>query len=344
MSERTSHDEDLAEVREELAVLRAQLDRLQTDGARRRGRVSLGRRRHTSPDEQPSSLLSRRRLFGLVGGAAAAGAGLAVVGSTLGAEPAAASTDMVIGGGAGSNNAGTENTDLTADVSSGTTLTVENTDSTSGTAIQGEADSSGGTGVNGVSDDGTGVSGHSNGTGKGVQASSATGNSLVVEAPSSTGTGTQLLVQPGSVTGPPTGGPYALGNVWLDSAGTVWAYTGSTWVSLSLFVAVNPPARVYDSRIFGGPLGSNVSRNVTVSESSVSAVLCNLTAAEPTGAGFLAMFEADTIWSGTSNLNFNPGQDVSNNVTSAVSAAGQVAVYNGGPPTNFVVDVFGYYT
>ena len=261
---------------------------------------------------------------------------------------------MVIGGGAGSNNAGTENTDLTADVNTGTTLTVENTDSTSGTAIQGEADSAGGIGVSGVSGDGIGVSGHSSGTGtalvgvaasgNGVQATSASGNSLVVEAPSSTSAGTQLLVQPGSVTGPPTGGPYALGNVWLDSAGTVWAYTGSTWVSLSPFVALSPPARVYDSRTFNDPLGTEDSRNVTVSESSVSAVLCNLTAAEPSGAGFLAVFETGTTWSGTSNLNFNAGQDISNNVTSAVSADGQVTVYNGGYPTNFVVDVFGYYT
>ena len=114
-------------------------------------------------------------------------------------------------------------------------------------------------------------------------------------------------------------------------------------MSLSPFVAVNPPVRVYDSRFIGGPLGSNATRTVTVSESSVSAVLCNLTAAEPSGAGFLAMFEAGTTWSGTSNLNFNPGQDISNNVTSAVSGAGQVTVYNGGSPTDFVVDVFGFY-
>jgi len=131
----------------------------------------------------------------------------------------------------------------------------------------------------------------------------------------------------------------------------VAAGTPGTWINLSPLVPVSPPVRVLDTRTNGGPLGNNAQRDVTVIgtfgssviPSGISSVLCNLTAAEPTGAGFLAMFEQNTTWSGTSNLNFNPGQDISNNATSAVSTSGKVTVRNGGPATNFIIDVFGYY-
>jgi hypothetical protein len=102
-----------------------------------------------------------------------------------------------------------------------------------------------------------------------------------------------------------------------------------------------------------GPLGAGQTRTVTVTgkfgsspaiPTGVSAILCNLTCASPSGAGFLAMFQAGTSWSGTSNVNFNNGQDISNNATTAISpgSPGQVAVLCGAGATNFVVDVFGY--
>lgn len=80
--------------------------------------------------------------------------------------------------------------------------------------------------------------------------------------------------------------------------------------------------------------------------SPISAVLCNLTCANPTGAGYLAMFAEGTTWSGTSNINFNNAQNIANNVTCAVSTStsgGQVSVLCGGVSTDFIVDVFSYY-
>ncbi len=378
-SEHVRIEQDLAEVRAELAAVRAhaaraqgeaeraraELDQMRAElvspvhGERRRRRRSLARRDHISPDGQSSRLLSRRHLFGLVGGAAAAGAGLAVVGSTLGAEPAAASTDMVYGGGPGSNDAGSANTDLTStNTSTGGTLSIENTNQ--GYALVASSTLSG-IGVVGLSADGQAVSASASGSGNAVYASPTSGNGVAITAPGASSSGAHLYLSPGSVPGPPVSGApsHLAGQLWMDSDGALWQCTiaGSpgNWVNLSSpLVQVNPPARVYDSRTTDGPLGFNGTRNVTVTGSfgdspdipaDISAVLCNLTAAEPSGAGFLAMFSASSSWSGTSNLNFNPGQDISNNVTSAVSFGtfGQVRVYNGGAATNFVVDVFGYY-
>jgi hypothetical protein len=144
----------------------------------------------------------------------------------------------------------------------------------------------------------------------------------------------------------------------MDSAGVLWqcaaAGTPGQWVRQSPLVPVNPPARVYDSRNTGGPISNGQTRAVTVTgtfgastiPTGVSAVLTNLTAAEGSGSGFLAMFQHGTTWSGTSNLNVTNGQNIANNATSAVSAGnpGQVDVRCGGPlTTHFIIDVFGCY-
>ena len=72
-------------------------------------------------------------------------------------------------------------------------------------------------------------------------------------------------------------------------------------------------------------------------------MLTNLAANNPSGTGFLAMYKQGTAWPGTSNLNYRAGVTISNNATSAISAANQVTVRCGGAATNVVVDVFGYY-
>jgi len=272
-----------------------------------------------------------------LGGAAAAGAGLAVAGSTLMADPAGA-TAVTAGAAEGDalqicgpkrcSNA----TSLTA--STGNAFFAQSS-SAQTIAIKGEAD---------------------NGNGAvGVFGSSGTGYGLV-----GLGARAALWLEPSSSVGAPTTGTHQTGEFVVDLNGTLFicvvAGTPGTWVNLTSgtkLVPVNPPARVYDSRNGGGALGNGVTRNVTVTgtfgastiPTGISAVLCNLTCANPVGAGYLAMFEAGKTWSGTSNINYNNGQNISNNVTSAVSAAspGQVAVLNGGLSTDFIIDVFGYY-
>src|SRR5262249_27324238 len=85
-------------------------------GARGRRRLRAGRGHSDEGTESPG-LVSRRRLFGLLGGAAAAGAGLAVAGSALGADPAGAATgDNFI---TGNSNSGSSTTSLTTDANIG---------------------------------------------------------------------------------------------------------------------------------------------------------------------------------------------------------------------------------
>jgi hypothetical protein len=119
---------------------------------------------------------------------------------------------------------------------------------------------------------------------------------------------------------------------------------------------LNTPTRVYDSRTHDGPLGTDQSRNITVTgwydgievPLGIRAVLCDLTAVAPSGAGFLVMLEPGAGYAGTSNLNFSAGQSISNNVTCGVLgypwfSSSWVWVANFGAPTDLIVDVFGYY-
>src|SRR5947208_1746823 len=102
--------EVLARVVEELEALRVRNDRLEQE-------VAALKREAASPEtggaggRYEDAPVSRRHLLKHVGGAAAAGVGLAVAGSVLRAGPAAASTNMQAGG---SNDAGTAFTTLTS--------------------------------------------------------------------------------------------------------------------------------------------------------------------------------------------------------------------------------------
>jgi hypothetical protein len=84
---------------------------------------------------------------------------------------------------------------------------------------------------------------------------------------------------------------------------------------------LDTPTRVYDSRSKDGPLGTNQSRNITVTGTfngidvppqSTAAVLCNLTAVTPSGVGYLVMLKPGAGYAGTSNVDFIAGQIISN--------------------------------
>jgi hypothetical protein len=97
-------------------------------------------------------------------------------------------------------------------------------------------------------------------------------------------------------------------------------------------------------------LGANGERAVAVTNGTtiphgVSAVLVNLTAINPSAKSFMAIFKDGIAWPGHSNINYSAGVTISNNATSAVSAAtpGNVKVRNGASTCDFAIDVFGYY-
>lgn len=75
--------------------------------------------------------------------------------------------------------------------------------------------------------------------------------------------------------------------------------------------------------------------------SGVDAVVLNVTAVTPTGPGFLAVGTEPTGKPSTSNLNYQAGQDVANQVVAPVAVDGSVSVFSSSS-AHVLVDVAGY--
>jgi hypothetical protein len=114
------------------------------------------------------------------------------------------------------------------------------------------------------------------------------------------------------------------------------------------------PARILDTRDgtggLNGPLAPASSAEVQITGqggvpvSGVSAVVLNVTVTQPTAAGFLTLFPADSPLPLASNLNFNPGQNVPNLVVVRVGANGRVGAYNSSGSTHVIFDVAGWFS
>jgi hypothetical protein len=81
------------------------------------------------------------------------------------------------------------------------------------------------------------------------------------------------------------------------------------------------------------------------SDGSVTAVVLNVTVADPTGGGYATVYPADRARPTASNINFSAGEAIPNLVTVPVDADGTVDFYNSSTGTaQFVADLEGYYT
>jgi hypothetical protein len=116
------------------------------------------------------------------------------------------------------------------------------------------------------------------------------------------------------------------------------------------YVSVTP-YRVADTRT-SSPLAGGAILNVQVAGAAsgvpvgAAAAVLNVTAVNPTAAGFLTVWpEGTTPMPTVSNLNFAAGTTpaVANLVTVGLSASGGVSIYLNTGSTNVVVDVEGYY-
>ena len=354
-------------LRTERAADRAELDVLRAALEKRRAWQSTStndrrprRRRRTSRaeagDNEPSSVVSRRRLFGLLGGAAAAGAGLAVAGSTLTADPAGA-TGVTAGAADGDAlQIGGFNS-----CSSATSLN----SSTAGTALNVEAGGTSGTGILGQCNSGVNAFG--------VQGFSSTGLGVVAEI--SAGARAQLFLGGGSSTGAPSTGTHAMGEFFLDNTGVLFqcVVTGTpgTWVRQAPLVTLPAPHRVYDSRIgqpnqspnvqgsltFTNPPPSAASRTISCSKdassgtvvipSGATKLLLNLTVITISGVGALAVFPTGATQPNASSINWSAGgQVLANGLTSACNTSQRVdvaIVASTGASTDFILDAIGYY-
>ncbi len=79
-----------------------------------------------------------------------------------------------------------------------------------------------------------------------------------------------------------------------------------------------------------------------IPSSGVSAVVLNVTVANPASAGYLSVYPAGQSAPLASNLNFTKGETVANSVEVGLSAGGQVAVVTNASSADVVIDVEGY--
>ncbi|MFJ6623262.1 PKD domain-containing protein [Kitasatospora sp. NPDC091335] len=113
--------------------------------------------------------------------------------------------------------------------------------------------------------------------------------------------------------------------------------------------APTPATRIADTRQSGAKLGPGASLPLKVAGSAgvpsgAKAVALNLTATEPTAAGFLAVRPGGQSGRpATSSLNFAPGRTVANQVIVPLGPDGTVEVYNNDGSTHVIADVIGYY-
>jgi len=299
-------------------------------------------RRRPAGGDRAGRTVSRRRLFGLMGGAAAAGAGLAVAGAGLQPDVAGAATGgpILIGE---TNATGTTVTALTPN---------------GGTAPP-QTFSLVNTLANANATTGTGIALTATGTGIAVAATST--NNPAVSAQSMAAQMWLRNSNASSPSGPPASG--LQGEVYTNSRGELWFCTATgtpgTWVPLSSPYIPITPTRVYDSRAGFPPddsdpktpiqSGSTVNVDITNGSSipqSASAVVGNLTVANTHGpvGSFLTVFAEGTAQPPTSNVNWGTGQIVANSFTSRVNTAnGLITVFCSGGQTDFIVDLFGYY-
>src|SRR5664279_1166301 len=137
-----------------------------------------------------------------------------------------------------------------------------------------------------------------------------------------------------------------------DAAAAVVAQPQTVAPSEPGAVVSVPPARIADSRVAQQITGAvpalgtatvQVTGQGGVPDSGVAAAVLNVTAVAPQAAGFITVWPAGIAWPGTSNLNFQAGQDIPNTVIVPVGTDGKIQLFNGsGGAVDLVVDVTGY--
>ncbi len=380
-----STEQVLADVVAELALVRAELAELK---AARQAAAETD----LATDEAPAGemmVTSRRRLFAIAGGAAAAAVAL---GTASSATPAAAITGygvtMVLGAQSDATSVAAKSTHLnyfpagvSVDGSNYFTVSDLNPTNTSSdypaavagwafknleTGVYGFANSGLANGVVGaaytnnlsygvwgIAQDGVGVVGESQGTGYDFKAN---------------GTGRVNLTSH-IAAGAPTSGSYAIGDLIRDDNGDWFVcYDGGTpgsWRKLgggttAGALHVINPTRVYDSRLFTGPLAAGFNRVVAINNGidlttgavnnpnvvpdGATAIAYNLTVVPAPGSGYLAVTPGDAADFSASAINWTPTTgSLANGTLVKLDSTRHIKAFARGGATDFIIDVTGYY-
>ena len=108
------------------------------------------------------------------------------------------------------------------------------------------------------------------------------------------------------------------------------------------------PARVLDTRNnIGGysrPISAGQTIAVTVASPGQEAVVLNVTATNPTAAGYLTIWPHGAQRPLVSNLNFLPGQTIANRVMVKVDSTGSVDIFSPAGSVDVIADVNGSFT
>ena len=133
-------------------------------------------------------------------------------------------------------------------------------------------------------------------------------------------------------------------HVVADVVGYFVESGGSGLVSLA-------PSRLIDTRSDapgsipqGGTIDLQISGRNGVPETGAQAVVMNVTAVDPTSAGYLTVWPTGEQRPLASSLNFVAGQTIPNLVVAKLGANGKVSVFNPAGTTDIVVDVVGYFS
>ena len=211
----------------------------------------------------------------------------------------------------------------------------------------------------------SGVSGQST-TGTGVTAVSTDGYGTVT-----TGGLAPLLLTPASSAGAPTTGAHMVGELYTDSAGSLFYCvahgTPGTWLQVAsagppafaqgAFCLLPAPIRLLDTRIgaeapdhpgrpvTGGsfitvPITGQAVGTVAVPDGAV-AVIGNVTAVNALAHGYLTLWPYGVTQPTTSSLNYPAAVSVANGVTVALSADGKLDIY-ASQTTDVIFDATGF--
>ena len=158
------------------------------------------------------------------------------------------------------------------------------------------------------------------------------------------------------VTGLTNGSSYtftvtAANGVGATASAASNAITPSAWIGQYRPLT---PARILDTRTGTGGVTGPIAGGRTIAipvvgqggvpNSGVAAVVLNLTATDPRGAGYLTVYPSGSPRPASSSLNYVAGATVANLLQVPVGTGGNASIFVSGAATQLIADVAGYYT